>query len=217
MALHDPIDIYCERTDASWLSEPVNALTNLAFLVAAYFLLRHYRRLGQRDALIIPLMIIIALVGLGSMAFHFLATSGTLLLDVIPIAMFILYFLWLCFYRLFACSAIRSAWLALGFLGAQMFFTMLVGEETANRSMGYVPCLLALFAIAWALRRKNASASKHLFQSGLVFSASLFFRTVDMQLCDAFPLGTHFLWHILNGLLLYRFGYILMINNRKTA
>ena len=30
-----PIDLYCERTDASLWAEPANALTNTAFLVAA--------------------------------------------------------------------------------------------------------------------------------------------------------------------------------------
>jgi len=30
-----PIDLYCERTDASFWAEPANALTNAAFLIAA--------------------------------------------------------------------------------------------------------------------------------------------------------------------------------------
>jgi hypothetical protein len=32
---------------------------------------------------------------------------------------------------------------------------------------------------------------------------SLVFRSIDMAVCDAMPLGTHFLWHSLNGLALY--------------
>ena len=31
---------------------------------------------------------------------------------------------------------------------------------------------------------------------------SLFFRTVDDAVCGAVPVGTHFLWHILNGVML---------------
>lgn len=38
----------------------------------------------------------------------------------------------------------------------------------------------------------------------MVFTASLFFRTVDMAFCSFIPLGTHFLWHCLNAYLLYR-------------
>ena len=33
------IDAYCERTDASYWSEPVNAVTNAAFLIGRLFML----------------------------------------------------------------------------------------------------------------------------------------------------------------------------------
>ena len=36
-----------------------------------------------------------------------------------------------------------------------------------------------------------------------VFTLSLTVRVLDYPLCDMFPLGTHFLWHIFNGLTLY--------------
>ena len=28
-------------------------------------------------------------------------------------------------------------------------------------------------------------------------------RSLDLQVCDAFPPGTHFLWHLFNGVMLY--------------
>jgi hypothetical protein len=36
-----------------------------------------------------------------------------------------------------------------------------------------------------------------------VFLLSFSARTLDMQICSVFPLGTHFLWHLLNATLLY--------------
>ena len=39
MRLLDPIDLYCERTTALLWAEPVNALSNLGFLLAAWLLL----------------------------------------------------------------------------------------------------------------------------------------------------------------------------------
>ena len=36
-----------------------------------------------------------------------------------------------------------------------------------------------------------------------IFIVSLALRIVDLDICDAFPLGTHFLWHVLNAVLLY--------------
>jgi hypothetical protein len=32
---------------------------------------------------------------------------------------------------------------------------------------------------------------------------SLALRSVDLAACDAFPLGTHFVWHVLNAAVLY--------------
>ena len=32
---------------------------------------------------------------------------------------------------------------------------------------------------------------------------SLFFRTIDAAVCGAFPTGTHFLWHLMNGAMLW--------------
>ena len=34
-SLNHQVDVYCERTDFSFWSEPINALTNIAFLIAA--------------------------------------------------------------------------------------------------------------------------------------------------------------------------------------
>jgi hypothetical protein len=32
---------------------------------------------------------------------------------------------------------------------------------------------------------------------------SLTFRSIDMALCDTLPHGTHFLWHLINGGVLF--------------
>jgi hypothetical protein len=37
---------------------------------------------------------------------------------------------------------------------------------------------------------------------------SLVFRSADAALCPAFPLGTHFLWHILNAVML---GWMIVV------
>ena len=37
-------------------------------------------------------------------------------------------------------------------------------------------------------------------------------RSIDNAVCDAFPIGTHFLWHLLAALVLYLFGRGLVQN-----
>ena len=44
-----PIDLYCERVTVSFWAEPLNALSNIAFLIAAYAALDLWRREGKND------------------------------------------------------------------------------------------------------------------------------------------------------------------------
>ena len=38
--------------------------------------------------------------------------------------------------------------------------------------------------------------------AGALLILSLTFRSLDAPLCARWPIGTHFVWHILNGILL---------------
>ncbi|WP_170108072.1 hypothetical protein [Donghicola tyrosinivorans] len=39
------------------------------------------------------------------------------------------------------------------------------------------------------------------------FALSLVFRAIDLQVCGALPIGTHYLWHLLNGAMV---GFLLV-------
>lgn len=45
-----------------------------------------------------------------------------------------------------------------------------------------------------------------------VFLASLTFRSIDDAICSHVAIGTHFLWHILNGVVLYLSMRALILN-----
>ena len=57
MRWSESIDMYCERTDPGLWSEPLNAVTNLAFLVAAALLWRRAGRGAGRDMQVLTLLI----------------------------------------------------------------------------------------------------------------------------------------------------------------
>ena len=85
------VNIYCERTDASFWSEPINALTNLAFLIAAGMLWSRAQSQGAARLL----AVLIGLIGVGSFLFHTFGNRLTGLLDVFFIAAFIAAFAYL--------------------------------------------------------------------------------------------------------------------------
>ncbi len=66
-----------------------------------------------------------------------------------------------------------------------------------------MPALFVLIAIGAALYRRQRAAGKAMFGAVGIFLLSLTARTLDAPICSSFSLGTHFLWHIFNAILLY--------------
>jgi Ceramidase len=211
------IDGYCERLGPGLWAEPLNAVSNAAFLVAAWASWRLARRHGDRGAE--ALSLILALIGIGSALFHTRAQVWAVFADVIPIQAFILAYLALATVRFFA-----APWWA-GLLAALAFVPLSAGAARGlgavlgplNGSIGYlpVPILIGLFALA--LGRRNPAAARGLAIGAAILCLSLGFRTVDEAVCAAFPRGTHFLWHLLNALMLGWMIRVLVLHGRTAA
>jgi hypothetical protein len=72
-----------------------------------------------------------------------------------------------------------------------------------------VPVLIA--ATALALRSSAPDTARGLGLGAGLLTVSLIFRSLDEIVCTAFPLGTHFLWHILNATML---GWMIEVYRR---
>lgn len=193
------IDGYCERLGPGLLGEPINAVTNLAFFVAAAYGLRLARRHGDRGVLV--LAGIAAVIGTGSLLFHTAATRWALLADVIPIAVFIAVAFGLVLRRLVGLTPPVAVVGTAGFMAASpaigALFAPLVGSGS-----GYVAPLLAMAVIGGGLIWRGRPGGGWLLAAAAVFTMSLTLRTLDEPLCTTFPLGTHGGWHILNAVVL---------------
>lgn len=195
---------YCERgQDPSFWAEPLNAVTNGAFILAAIaalpLLMRPYR------AADLGLVALTAAIGVGSFLFHTFATGWAGAADVIPILLFMLLAVFVLFKRLFN----APWWAALG--GVLIFMACMVGAfrlralgVSFNGSIGYGPALMFLLlggAVLWA---KGRVEGVWLAAAGATFFVSLVNRSLDWELCEATgQIGAHFVWHLLNGLTLY--------------
>ena len=196
-----PIDLYCERLTPSFWAEPVNALSNIAFLLAAWAAFRSWRKDAGGDIPILALILVVVVVGFGSFAFHTLATRGAMLLDITPIGIFIYGYFLLALRRFLLLSWPTALTLLIGFIALSLALVSLVPREVLNGSSGYFPALAALITLGWMLRGHRAGQAM-LVAAGL-FVVSLIFRIVDLDICAAWPLGTHFLWHLFNAAVLY--------------
>ena len=193
------LNVYCERTDPSYWSEPVNALSNLGFIVAAYIMWR--RSDGDRPAR--ALCILLFLIGVGSWLWHTHALAWAGALDVLPVVLFTLMYIYLANRHMMNWPPVVSA------LGSAAYVPYSFGLATVfgmlpffSVSAGYWPLPVLIFAYAYALRRRVASTSRNLAIGAAILCISLVFRSVDGALCQAIPFGTHFVWHLLNAVML---------------
>ncbi|SER31952.1 hypothetical protein SAMN05216188_11070 [Lentzea xinjiangensis] len=184
------VDAYCERLGPGLWAEPLNALTNLAFLVAALLLLRR-----QTPASLRALPVLLALVGLASLSFHTFATALTGALDSAFIAVFVLYYV-VVFAHHYRGIRWSRAWLA---APAFVVSAVAVGLLVRVGPGIYLPALLALLVLAPLAGRDWAWFAG----AAGVFAVSLTLRTLDEPLCGSIPSGTHFLWHVLNAVTLW--------------
>ena len=185
------IDLYCERTAAGLWAEPVNAATNLAFLIAAWATARLIRRSSPHPVVLWSLPALMMCVALGSGLFHTVATPWARVLDVSPILLFQLTYLWLHARRILSLgrpgsAAIVATFLVAALLGRQ-FPTVL------NGSLSYAPAALVMLALGVAHRAAARREPLRLLAAGALFLVAVGFRSVDQALCQAWPLGTHFL------------------------
>lgn len=193
------VDGYCERTGPDYWAEPVNALTNLAFLLAAAVMWPRVRGMPTGQVL----CTILALIGVGSWLFHTHANPLTGLLDVLPILAFILTYVLAATRDFLGARPVVAAGAALAFIPYAVVLTPVFGALPFFQVSAFywpVPVLIAAYALA--LRHRAPATARGLGIGAGILCLSLAARSVDEALCAAIPLGTHFLWHILNALML---------------
>lgn len=211
-----PIDIYCERMGHGFWAEPLNAWSNLSFIVAGALALHTARRLGVRAWDVWILIALSFLIGIGSFLFHTFANLWSSFADVVPIWTFV---------ALFVVSAMRRIGgrsprpgvvmvIALLAIGIVVFMAGGTGSDTDNAvaategnsllngSQQYLPALLGLLVFAILAGRRGNPMTPWIWAAAGTFALSLVLRTVDMHMCSHWHHGTHLFWHLLNGLMI---------------
>jgi hypothetical protein len=198
------IDIYCERIGPDFWAEPLNAISNLGFIVSAALLilfLKRQKHTSEDDAIYWGLIALVFLIGIGSGLFHTLANRWAMWADIIPITLFVVGYSYLALRRIVGIS------IGLSLFGTAFVFalTAALPALTALRGSTYLPAVIGMFAVGLFLRVADQprAVANSILASGCIFALSLGFRTLDGPLCNTLPNGTHFLWHFLNAIVLY--------------
>jgi hypothetical protein len=226
MSLRQHVFLYCERgTNEALFAEPLNAASNASFLLAALvallLLLRRPKELRSADHFLF--IALVFLIGIGSLSFHLLADRASMLADVIPINVFMLVYLGFALNRFLRVPPGWTVLILIGFVGS-VALTMQVkcwgggigfpgaevsgASECLNGSLVYLPALLAMAIVGGLMVERRDPAAPYILWAALIFAISVTFRSLDLALCDAYQfqgrrIGTHFVWHLLNGLALF--------------
>lgn len=209
----EQVFIYCERgDDIGFWAEPLNALSNIAFLIAAVMAYADLRggRARRGEAGEGPVLLLIGLlmvIAAGSFLFHTFATRWAALADTIPIGLFTFAYLVLALRRFLGRGVILSVGFGLLVAVASQFM-----PPWFNGSIAYAPAFLAMLIVGLMLKASDHPAASRVLAAAGIFAISLTFRTLDGGVgCFAVPeaepqfvLGTHPLWHILNAMVLYQ-------------
>jgi hypothetical protein len=225
--MYEHVFRYCERgQDPSFWAEPLNAISNVAFLIAAAAAYVRWRDRPpyERSRFTLFLIALVFVIGIGSFLFHTFANGWSGAADVIPIGAFMLSYLGFALIKLagfgwretaFGMGAFILACAGAGQIGRHDghigFLTSVPGGADSlfmNGSAGYLPALAALFLLGLRLFRDRRPSGAPMLAASGVFLVSVALRSLDFTLCDAVAIGgrrvgTHFLWHLLNAATLY--------------
>ena len=140
-------------------------------------------------------------IGVGSGLWHTFATAWALILDIVPILLFLVWFFWLYMRGVAGMPTPFPVASIAAFLVATFFAQAFAG--VLHGALYYTPGLILLLVLGVFHARQRPNDRYLLLASAGVYALALVFRTIDQEVCPAFPIGTHFLWHSLIGLAAY--------------
>ena len=215
-ALCQSVDFYCERTSASLFAEPLNAVSNLAFIVAGWLAWREFLRNPSRhdDPLITWLIALMPIVGIGSLTFHTFGTQWASWADVIPILIFMLLYLWLAMQRYLHWPIGVSAIALLAFLLSTLALERMAPATFLAGGAMYLPTVAACLVIVLAPIDADSQVRRIIALAVAQFLVGFTLRSLDEPLCTTLPIGLHYFWHLSNAVVLYLLVYAAILRGR---
>lgn len=198
--------IYCENLQNAIVSQPVNIISNLAFFVAALILFFELKNKNKGTLQLKIFIILIGLIGIGSIIWHIYPNDITIYFDVFPIVLFSLIF---AYYLILKITG-NKKYAKIG-LGALLIYISICSiilrnyfhSKFVNGAYEYLLLILLFVMILIYCYFKKSPLFKYLLILSILFTVALFFRQIDLIICGHRRSGTHFLWHIINSVAIY--------------
>ena len=194
---------FCEEQLCSWVTQPANTWSNIAFVIVGILIYRQAQTLKQNGLKLIGVSGV--LVGLGSTMFH---ASSTFLFEVFDLlGMFMISGILLCFnlQRLTGISNLTNTAIYIA-LNAASVALMLVWHPSGIATFAVQLTVALTLEILLHIRRDEINYRPFLYMTG-IFTLSLIIWGLDISktLCDPHNhiLTGHAVWHLLNAAAIY--------------
>ena len=168
----DTMDAYCERVGMGVFAEPLNAVSNVSFLLAALAAWVLATRTGALSAGVRVLIAIGASVGIGRILWHTYPNMLTLILDIVPILIFICWFIWLYTRNVIGMRSLFAVASVAAFLLAT--FLAFPFSGVLHGAIVYSPGLIVTLVLGVLHAREQRSARFTLLAAAGVYLAALF-------------------------------------------
>jgi len=199
-AVVNGVGFYCGRFGPGFFGEPLNQISNLAFILGAAFAWSVWRRDASRPTWEGLLFLSAACIGVGSLVFHGEPTPATLLADLVPIQVFGLAFGAYVLSRYLGLTIARAVAVLGLFVLLRQSWIALTPRGALGGGITHIPTFVALGSLGLLLRRRGNVVSSYVAAAMLSYACALLVRAWDLYLCQSFPVGVHWLWHLLTAL-----------------
>ena len=191
---------YGGRFGPGFFGEPLNSFTNLAFVIGAIYAWHVWQSNGARDRWQLLLFVLAGCIGVGSFIFHSVPTPTTLMFDLVPIQVFGLAYLAYVGIRYFRASQMQVILALVVFFFARQYWVSVSPRGALGGGITHIPSIVVLAAGGLCLRLKGIRLGRFLLIASVAYLSALVPRSLDLYVCPSFPIGLHWLWHLLTAL-----------------
>lgn len=226
--LPDGGPLYAETNIHSWIAEPYNALSSLAYLFPAFFWIIRLKGNYKNFSFLSSCLPFLIAGGIGSTLYHAFRTSPYLLLmDVLPIAIVTL------MVSIYFWVKVFNKWWQVFFILIPFFLSRYfvykfissgdglsdypVQRQTVINISYFISGIMIFLPALILIFRNNFRHYFSLVVSCLFFMLGLGFRETDSWGIMAMPMGTHWLWHISTAMGCWFLGaYLYLLRKDET-
>ena len=201
--------IYCERAGDGFWAEPLNTVSTLAFVAAAWMAVRLLRGLpsapgGERRWDLVLLAGSVFVVGVAGFLWHSLAVPWAELLDLGAMLVFLVLFLISFLSRIAGVGIFGTVVVLLGVQWLMLQTGSRFSPTLMNGGVFFYPAVAVLWVAALVATVRMRSGGMPFLVAAALFSVALVLRNIDLTLCLQWPAGTHFAWQLLVAAAMYQ-------------